>query len=147
MTGRLTLIVDASPLVAQAEPVHPFKQAARRFLLESASTLVVSPLVVAEVDHLMVARAGAGGSRPFMADLARGRYVVPCLETADFKSMADLNERYRDLNVGLTDLSIVVLAHRYNTRRVLTFDQRHFRLLRTLDGGSFTLLPFDEDDS
>jgi predicted nucleic acid-binding protein len=43
----------------------------------------------------------------------------------------------------LADLSIVVLAHRFRTTRIATFDERHFRALRPLDGGSFTLLPAD----
>jgi uncharacterized protein len=37
----------------------------------------------------------------------------------------------------------VILAGRFETRRILTFDERHFRALRPLDGGSFTLLPAD----
>ncbi len=35
-------------------------------------------------------------------------------------------------------------ARRFGPRRVLTFDERHFRTLRPLDGGAFTLLPSDE---
>ena len=39
---------------------------------------------------------------------------------------------------------MVVLARRFGTRRILTFDERHFRTLRPLDGGAFTILPSDE---
>jgi hypothetical protein len=53
------------------------------------------------------------------------------------------NEQYADLDVGLADLSIVILAHHFKTRRVLTFDQRHFRVLPPIGGGSFQLLPYD----
>jgi len=48
------------------------------------------------------------------------------------------------MDVGLADLSVVVLAERWSTRRLLTFDDRHFRTLRPLGGGLFTLLPVDE---
>lgn len=48
---------------------------------------------------------------------------------------------YEDQGIGLTDASLVVLAHRYRTDRLLTLDHRHFRILRTAAGGSFTLLP------
>lgn len=46
-------------------------------------------------------------------------------------------------DVGLADLS-VVLARRFGTRRIPTFDERHFQAPRRLDGGAFTLLPADE---
>jgi hypothetical protein len=37
----------------------------------------------------------------------------------------------------------VIVAERFGTRRLLTFDERHFRKLRPLGGGHFTLLPAD----
>jgi len=45
--------------------------------------------------------------------------------------------------MGLADLSVIVLAARYRTRRILTFDERDFRRVRPLDGDSFVLLPAD----
>ena len=38
-------------------------------------------------------------------------------------------ERHADLKVGQADTSIVVLANRHDTLDVLTFAERHFRLL------------------
>jgi len=40
-------------------------------------------------------------------------------------------------------LSIVVLADRYDTRDVLTLDERHFRTLRTSNRKCFQILPAD----
>jgi uncharacterized protein len=57
----------------------------------------------------------------------------------------DVTTGYRDGYVGITDAANVVLADRYRTTRLLTLDQRHFRVLRPLWGAnSFTLLPLDE---
>ena len=50
---------------------------------------------------------------------------------------------HSDLMIGLADASVVVLAARYGTNRVLTLDERHFRVLRTPGGEYFTLLPAD----
>ena len=51
--------------------------------------------------------------------------------------------RYVDLDLGLADLSVIVLAHRHRTRRLLTFDERDFRVVSPIQGGAFTLLPAD----
>jgi predicted nucleic acid-binding protein len=48
-----------------------------------------------------------------------------------------------DLGIGLTDASLVVLADRYRTNRILTLNERPFRALEPLGGGSFELLPAD----
>jgi predicted nucleic acid-binding protein len=51
--------------------------------------------------------------------------------------------RYADLRVGLADASIVVLADKHSTADVLTFDHRHFRVMRGTGGRPFRLLPDD----
>jgi predicted nucleic acid-binding protein len=79
----------------------------------------------------------------FLEDLASGRFTVGCLDEGDHRVVVDLEGRYDDLDVGLAELSTLVIARRFNTRRLLTFDERHFRALRPLTGGRFTLLPQD----
>jgi hypothetical protein len=37
----------------------------------------------------------------------------------------------------------VVLAAKYDTTRLLTLDERHFRVIRPLRGDAFTILPAD----
>jgi predicted nucleic acid-binding protein len=69
--------------------------------------------------------------------------VVAGLEPSEYATALELDRAYDDLDAGLADLSIVVLARRFGTRRIVTFDERHFRALRALDGGAFTLLPAD----
>lgn len=59
-------------------------------------------------------------------------------------AVADEREpRRAQIDLGLADLSLVLLAHKLDTRRILTFDERHFRAVRPLQGGAFTLLPAD----
>jgi predicted nucleic acid-binding protein len=52
-------------------------------------------------------------------------------------------ERYADLRFGLADASLVVLAERFKTKGILTFDERAFRVVAPLSGGAFTILPAD----
>ncbi|HEV8635715.1 MAG TPA: hypothetical protein VG370_15925 [Chloroflexota bacterium] len=51
--------------------------------------------------------------------------------------------RDRGRAIGLADASLVVLAQRFRTRRLLTFDERAFRNVAPLQGGAFLLLPAD----
>jgi hypothetical protein len=44
------------------------------------------------------------------ADLAAQRYDVACLETGDYRAVAELVARYSDLGLGLADCSIAVLG-------------------------------------
>jgi predicted nucleic acid-binding protein len=139
----VTLILDAAPLVASADSSEPQLEALLRIRDQEEGLLVLPAPVAAEVDYLLGVRFGEAARRAFLGDLAAQRYDVVCLEPADYRTVAELDARYSDLGLGLADCSILVLAERYGTRRVLSFDERHFRTVAPLQGGSFTLLPAD----
>lgn len=139
----MTLILDAAPLVALADAREPQLEALLRIRDEEEGRLVLPAPVAAEVDYLLGVRYGEAARRAFLSDLAAQRYDVACLEAGDYQAVAKLDARYSDLGLGLADCSIAVLAERYETRRLLSFDERHFRAVAPLQGGSFELLPTD----
>jgi uncharacterized protein len=139
----VTLVVDAAPLVAVADRRDPMGIRVAELLRDEPGELVIPAPVAAEVDYLLGRRLGRSARLAFLDDLAAGRFTVANLEPDDYGVVASLERRYDDLDVGLADLGVIVVAKRYGTRRLLTFDERRFRALRPLDGGQFTLLPFD----
>lgn len=104
--------------------------------------LVASPLTLAEADHLILSRLGVDAEIAFAKSIAAG-LTVAAVDARTVTAAAELCERYRDLELGLADASIVVLAARYATRSLATFDQRHFPAVTPLTGGAFELLPAD----
>lgn len=88
-------------------------------------------------------RVGSQSARAFLQDLADGRLRVEALTQEEHGLALTVHDRYADLDLGLADLSVIVLAHRFRTRRLLTFDERDFRPVSPLQGGVFTLLPAD----
>lgn len=135
--------MDAAPLVAAADLADPQHAAVEEVVRRETGRVVVPAPVTAEVHYLLGRRLGARARRAFLDDLATGRLLVEGLDRHEHALAADVDRRYADLDIGLADLSIVVLAHRLDTRRVLTFNERHFRVIRPLQGGSFELLPAD----
>jgi uncharacterized protein len=140
----VTLVIDCAPLVALADRADPMQARVEAVLRSEAGELVLPAPVTAEVDYLLGRRLGRVARLAFLDDLAAGRFTVAALEPEDYAVVAGLEQRYDDLDVGLTDLAVVVLAQRYRTVRLLTFDERHFRALRSLRGHPFVLLPQDE---
>jgi uncharacterized protein len=139
----VTLVLDAAPLVALADAKEPRLEALLRIRDEEEGRLVLPAPVAAEVDYLLGVRFGEAARRAFLSDLAARRYDVACLEADDYRAVFEFDTRYSDLGLGLADCSIAVLAERYETRRLLSFDERHFRAVAPLQGGSFELLPAD----
>ena len=139
----MTLVIDAAPLVALADEREPLRAEIHELLRAEPGGLCIPAPVAAEIDYMLGQRFGRAAQRAFLEDLATRRYESPALDSRDYEAALDLDSRYADLKLGLSDLSVIVLARKLGTRRLLTFDQRHFRAVRPLQGGSFTLLPAD----
>jgi uncharacterized protein len=139
----VTLIVDAAPLVALGDARDPLHAAVGDLLRAEGGDLVVAAPVSAEVDYLIRRRGTPAAARAFLRDVASGRFRVEGLTADEHGTVARLDEQYADLDLGLADLSVVILAHRFRTKRLLTFDERGFRAVTPLSGGSFMLLPRD----
>ncbi len=139
----MTLLVDAAPVVALADADEPLRDDILAVLRVEPGELIVPAPVTAEIDYLLGQRFGNTARRAFLADLASGRFTVASLERDDYTAALDLESRYADLNLGLADCSVAILADRHRTTRILSFDQRHFRAIEPLQGGSFKILPAD----
>jgi predicted nucleic acid-binding protein len=142
----MALVVDAGALYAQADANESGHAAVRAILEQEREALVTTELAVAEADYLILDRLGPDVELAFLEDLAEGTYVVECLDQTQLRVAHDVVARYRDLRLGLADASLIVVAERYATRRLLTFDERAFRVVAPLQGGSFTILPTDAQD-
>jgi uncharacterized protein len=103
---------------------------------------VVSAFTAVEADYLILTRLGVDAELRFLEDLS-GAYLVDSLDGEGIDAARAVCQRYRDLELGLADASVVVLCRKWNTRAVATFDERHFRALVPLQGGGFDLLPVD----
>lgn len=138
----MTLIVDASALYAGVDANDPNHRLVAT-LLHTEGPLATSEAVAAEADHLVLTRLGVDVELQFLDDLAAGALAVECLGRSELRLAKDVACQYRDLRLGLGDASLIVLAKRLNTRRILTFDHRCFRMVKPLQGGTFTVLPAD----
>ena len=137
------ILLDSSGLFAALVDTEVHHERARSALERASSPFVLSPFVLWELDYLLASSVGAEPELALLEDVAAGAYELTSFDGDDVAAAHEVIERYRDLGVGLADASIVVLAGRYGTERVLTLDERHFRTLRAPSGRPFTILPAD----
>lgn len=137
------IICDTSALIAVYGADQPAQGQVERVLRSDPGPLVLSPFVLAELDYMVNRAARVSGELTMLTDVASGVYSLAEFSRADVAQATAVIERYAGNNIGLAGASIVVLAARYSTTRVLTFDERHFRAIRPLHADAFTILPAD----
>jgi predicted nucleic acid-binding protein len=137
------IVLDTSGLMAALDLGARHHEAARAVIESDPGPYLLSPLVLAELDYLLGTRMGAKVEIRFLREVAAGAYQLEPLSADDVEAGADLIERYASLEIGAADASVVVIAARARTTRILTLDERHFRVVRPLRGRSFRILPAD----
>jgi predicted nucleic acid-binding protein len=137
------ILLDTSGLLAALDASEQRHGAAAAALRQTVEPRILSPFVLAELDYLLARHVSARVARTFLAEVANGAYDLAPFGAADVARAVEVLERYADLDLGLADASIVVLAERHRTSDVLTLDERHFRAVRGPRGRPFRLLPAD----
>ncbi|MFI5688645.1 PIN domain-containing protein [Streptomyces sp. NPDC051636] len=145
----LVTVADTSGLYRLLDPKLTGHQEHKK-ALAATSHLIISPMVLAELDYLISTRAGAQkaliAARFIERNVATRRFEVPAVSTHLSAAIA-VAEGYADADggkgIGLTDAMNVALAAAYRTDALLTTDH-HFRMVRPLTGHpAFRLLPED----
>ena len=135
------LICDTSGLLAFFDRSDRHHQRIVEAIDDDPGPFVVSPYVAAELDHLLATQSGGRAELAALGELCSGAWKLAAFDQANLTTALGVIERYSDQAISLADASLVVLAHRYRTDRLLTLDHPHFRVVRSVSGRPFTLLP------
>jgi len=90
---------------------------------------LLSPFILAELDYLLATRVGQSAQQAALEEVERGAFRLESFSAADVGRAREIMQQFADLEIGLADASIVVLAERHSCNTVLTLDERHFRVL------------------
>lgn len=139
------IVADTSGLYAIFNRRQPEHEAARAAVERDGGPLVLSPLVLAELDYFVLTRLGPRAEQVVLAELKSPAYRLALFTDDDLRLASEIALKYGDMQLGLTDASVVVHASRHKTNKVLSLDHKHFGAVRPLtDDASFTLLPGDD---
>jgi uncharacterized protein len=141
------VVGDTSGLVSALNADDP-GQASARSALQQASLAVVSPLVIAEIEHIMTRNINRGAAHRaidwLLAQERTQRVLVPEVAAPALRRARMVQDKYSALRLDLANAVNVVLAAEFETECVLTLDTRDFRAIRPLTHHpAFRLLPDD----
>lgn len=110
----------------EGRPSFPEYEAA----LTSASFIIVPGLVLVEIDYFL--RENRAAMRKLVAEIfdpgTRYEYEMPL--PSDIARALELDARFKKLNLGLVDGTVLALAERRQVYRILTTDRRDFGSVR-----------------
>jgi uncharacterized protein len=137
------IVLDTSGLLAAIDGSQRQHAEAAAAVRASTGPLLLSPFVLAEIDYLLTTRVSQEAALALLDQVAAGAYRLEPMAADDVARASEIVIQYRDLQLGLADASLVVLAERHDTLDVLTLDERHFRAITGPGGRPFRILPAD----
>ena len=137
------ILLDTSGILAALFEDQNHHEECAQVMRDDEGPLILSPFVLAEADYLILKYGGLDAEQMFLEDVDLGRYLLAEYHQRWLGDTRRMVHRYRDMNIGITDASLIILAEHYNCRDVLTLDLRHFRAMRPISKKSFRILPAD----
>ena len=138
------IILDTSGLLSALDASQTHHAAAANALRRASEPRLLSPFVLAELDYLLTTRVSGRAAQAVLREVADRAYQLEPFGPDDISRAVEILERYADLDLGLADASLVVLAERHGSLDLLTLDERHFRVVTGPRGRPFRLLPADQ---
>lgn len=139
----MALIADSGATYALYDARDRYHSAVARVINEESGVIVIPMAILAEIDYLLRVRLGSRALFRFLEGITVGGFSLEPFTSQDLATCHALLKDYADLDLGLADAAVIAAAERLGTRRILTVDERHFRVVRAADGKAFTLLPAD----
>jgi predicted nucleic acid-binding protein len=136
------IVLDTSVVLAFMDRRDANHELVRDWMGANGEELVSTPLVIAELDHLVQRYGGPIAAKALREDLGSGAYQVEWWATA-MQETITVAETHESMQLGLTDASLLALAVHLPSARIATLDERHFRAVKPPSGDAFTLLPAD----
>lgn len=94
-----------------------------------------------EIAHILIRNKKRAEFVTFLRMIANGDIPLIHPEKADIERAAEIMVQYADANIDFVDCAIMAMAERLNISRILTVDQRDFRMFRPKHIPHFTILP------
>lgn len=85
--------------------------------------------------------AGVATVIAFLRGLSASKFDLVALTEQDLLRTAEILDEYKDSRVDFVDGTVMAVAQRYGSKKILTLDQRDFRLFRPRHCDSFEILP------
>ena len=139
----MAIVGDSGGIFALYDAGDVHHVASRSAIAERKEKIIIPSAVLGEIDYLLRKWVGIRGSLRFLADIEAGAFEIESTTKEDLRRSREVLSKYADLNLGLGDAVVVAVAERLKIDTVLTVDERDFRVIRSIHGRPFRLLPAD----
>ena len=136
----MSALLDTGFVLALLAPNDVSHKQCVQVMAMERNPLLPTP-VLPELAYMAIRDIGYKETISFLRFAFTGNPPLVFAVSDDFSRATDIMEKYADSRIDFVDCVIVAMAERLNITRILTVDQRHFRMFRPKHIPAFEILP------
>ena len=112
----------------------------KEVITDNRNLLIIPSPVIPEVCYMLNRRLGVNIELLFLREIIKNIFQMETLKYIDVLRAVEILEKYKDLNIGYVDASIVAVSERLKINKILTLDKKHFAAVVPKGFDSFDIL-------
>lgn len=141
MKNKIEWLLDSGSYYGLIDETDSFHDSIMLAMRDFRDDVILPAPVVTEIAYLIKRQNGVEALANFLDVLSATTFQIEMPLSTDFARSAEIIRQYDDANVDFVDALIVAMAERLEITRILTIDQRHFRMFRPVHCDAFEILP------
>jgi len=138
---RISAVADTGFVVALLNRLDTMHRSVTTIYSRKTSAILLPQTVLPEVAYLVGRNAGITTVVSFLRGLSASRFRLVALTDQDIERGAEILAEYADSRIDFVDASVMAVAERFGSTKILTLDQRDFKLFRPRHCESFEIIP------
>jgi predicted nucleic acid-binding protein len=134
----MRVIADTGAIYALMDEDDRWHREARRVLEEKKLEVILPSTTLPEICYLANKYLGVEAELRFLKSIVEGEIKVEEVSIKDYRSALKYMEKYRDINIGFVDATVIAVAERLSIYVLFSIDKRHFSRIKTKRGNLFT---------
>jgi uncharacterized protein len=119
------ILIDTGPLVSLFDPKDRDHRHCHAVLNDISEPLYTTEAVLTEILHML--NAGSRGAQGIQEFFLQDYVTLTPLDRTMLQRCFEFMDKYADLPMDFADATLLVLAEKYRTNKVLTLDFQDFR--------------------
>jgi uncharacterized protein len=137
----MALVLDTGPVLALLDETDPDHERCVALIEGAREPLVVVAPALVEIDYWIRKRLQPRAWTVFIEDIALGAYRLEQVDAEDLLRVAELEQKYEKLDLGMVDAAVIAVCERLREEKVATLERRHFGIVRPRHCKRLRLLP------
>lgn len=137
----MKVIAGTGALYALMDQDDKWHSEAKKVFEAKKLELIIPSTVIPEICYLANKYLGLEAELKFLGSVVEGEIKVEEVNIKDYRSALMYMRKYKDINIGFVDATVIVVAERLKIYTLFSIDRRHFSQIKTGKGKSFDLLP------